>query len=146
MSVTIGVVVKYLVPLIVVSVVVVAVTIALTWFFAKKTGRYAAERFVTVFGISTGTAITGMLLLRILDPDGKTSVTKEFTWWNVFQTFIAMPVGIIAPFAALIDWKIWLLINIGLSAVLLLLTYLLGKNIVAPVKSASPEKPIAETA
>ena len=146
MSVTIGVVVKYLVPLFVVSVVVVAVTIALTWVFAKKTGRYAAERFVTVFGISTGTAITGMLLLRILDPDGKTSVTKEFTWWNVFQTFIAMPVGIIAPFAALIDWKIWLLINIGLSAVLLLLTYLLGKNLAAPARSASSEKPIAETA
>lgn len=147
MSVTIGVVVKYLVPLITVSVVVVAATIALTWFFAKKTGHYAAERFVTIFGIATGTAITGLLLLRILDPEGKTSVTKEIVWWNVFQMITAGIMGTLSPFAALFGWKIWLAINLVLAAVLLLFTYLLGKNLASPAKLSSRKKePVVETA
>lgn len=135
MSVTIGVVIKYLVPLIVVSAAVVAVTIVLTWTLAKRTGKYAAERFITVFGIATGTAITGLLLLRILDPQGKTPVTKEIVWWNVFQMLTATVMGVLSPFAALWGWKVWLGINIVLAIVLLTITILVGKSIAAPAKN-----------
>lgn len=139
MSVTIGVVLKYLVPLIAVSVAVVAVTIVLTWALAKKTGKYAAERFITVFGIATGTAITGLLLLRILDPQGETPVTKEVVWWNVFQMLTAIIMGVLSPFAALWGWVIWLGINVALSLVLLLITALVGKNIAKPAKKKAPK-------
>ncbi|MGN0693273.1 MAG: hypothetical protein ACI4K7_13060 [Oscillospiraceae bacterium] len=135
MSVTIGVVIKYLVPLIVVSAAVVAVTIVLTWTLAKRTGKYAAERFITVFGIATGTAITGLLLLRILDPQGKTPVTKEIVWWNVFQMLTATVMGVLSPFAALWGWKVWIGINIVLAIVLLTITILVGKSIAAPAKN-----------
>lgn len=129
LSVTFSVVVKYLLPLIFVSVAVIAATVALTWFLAKKTGSYAAERFITVFGIATGTAITGLLLLRILDPEGKTPVTKEVVWWNVFQMFTgAVAVGM-APFAAIWGWKIWLGINVIVAVVMLLITVFVGKRL-----------------
>ncbi len=144
MSVTIGVVVKYLVPLIVVSVAVVAVTIGLTWVLAKKTGKYAAERFITVFGIATGTAITGLLLLRILDPQGETPVTKEVVWWNIFQMVTAILIGTLAPFAAIWGWGIWLAINAALSLVLLVLTALVGKNIAKPAKQKELKATAAE--
>lgn len=144
MSVTVGVVVKYLVPLLAVSVGVVAVTIALTWVLAKKTGKYAAERFIVVFGIATGTAITGLLLLRILDPQGETPVTKEVVWWNVFQMFTAIIVGCLAPFAALWGWSIWLLINAALAVVLLILTIVVGKNISKPAKQKKAKIVVAQ--
>lgn len=128
LSVTFGVVVKYLLPLIFVSIAVVAATVVVTWYFAKKTGAYAAERFITVFGIATGTAITGLLLLRILDPEGKTPVTKEVIWWNVFEMFTgAVAVGM-APFAAIWGWQIWLGINVIVTVVLLLITALVGRR------------------
>jgi ESS family glutamate:Na+ symporter len=129
MSVTFGVVVKYLVPLIAISIAVVAVTVALTWYLAKKTGSYAAERFITVFGIATGTAISGLLLLRILDPEGRTPVTKEVVWWNIFEMFTGAVAVSMAPFAAIWGWKIWLAVNVGVTAVLLLITAFVGSRL-----------------
>lgn len=139
MSVTVGVIVKYLVPLIAVAVMVIAVTIALTWVMARRTGKYAAERFIAVYGIATGTAITGLLLLRILDPQGQTPVTKEIVWWNVFQMFTAITVGALAPFAAIWGWSVWLAMNAGLAVVLLVLTFFIGRNIAAPAKQKKPK-------
>lgn len=132
MSVTIGVILKYLVPLIAISVGIVGITIWLTWSLAKRTNHYAAERFIAVYGIATGTAITGLLLLRILDPQGETPVTREIVWWNVFQMLTAIVVGSLAPFAAIWGWKVWMAINAGLAAVLLIATILVGRNIAHP--------------
>ena len=132
MSVTVGVIVKYLVPLLFISAGVIGMTIWLTWSLAKRTNGYVAERFIVVYGIATGTAITGLLLLRILDPQGETPVVKEVVWWNVFQMLTAIVVGSLAPFAALWGWKIWLAINAGLAVVLLTATILVGKNIALP--------------
>ena len=132
MSVTVGVIFKYLVPLIVISVGTIGVTIWLTWSLAKRTNSYAAERFIAVYGIATGTAITGLLLLRILDPQGDTPVVKEIVWWNVFQMLTATVVGSLAPFAAIWGWQTWLAINTGLALVLLIATILVGKNIAHP--------------
>lgn len=132
MSVTVGVILKYLVPLISISIGIIGITIWLTWSLAKRTNHYVAERFIAVYGIATGTAITGLLLLRILDPQGETPVTREIVWWNVFQMLTAIVVGSLAPFAAIWGWKSWMAINAGLAAVLLLATILVGKNIALP--------------
>lgn len=134
MSVTVKVILQYIVPLLAVAFGVTTVTIALTWFFAKKTGKYAAERFIVVFGIATGTAITGLLLLRILDPQGETPVTREVVWWNVFQMFTGMLIISLAPFAAIWGWGVWLGINAVAAVVLLIGTYLVGRSIVKPAK------------
>lgn len=140
MSVTFGVVLKYLLPLLTVTVGVVAVTVLLTWFFAKKTQNYAAERFVTVFGIATGTAITGLLLLRILDPEGKTPVTKEVVWWNVFEMFTGAVAVAFAPFAAIWGFWIWFGINIGIALLMLGLTALVGHQLVKPASEKKVRK------
>lgn len=133
MSVTVKVILQYIIPLLVVVFGVIAVTIVLTWLFARKTGKYAAERFIVVFGIATGTAITGLLLLRILDPEGDTPVTREIVWWNVFQMFTGMFIISLAPFAAIWGWSTWFGINIVAAGILLIGTYLVGKSIVKPV-------------
>lgn len=129
MSVTVKVILQYIIPLLVVAFGITVATIALTWFFAKKTGKYAAERFIVVFGIATGTAITGLLLLRILDPQGETPVTREVVWWNIFQMFTGMLIISLAPFAAIWGWGVWLGINAVAAVVLLIGTYIIGKNI-----------------
>lgn len=129
MSVTIKVILQYIVPLFAVALSITAATIVFTWFFAKKTGKYAAERFIVVFGIATGTAITGLLLLRILDPQGETPVTREVVWWNVFQMFTGLIISV-APFAAIWGWKVWIGINLITAIVLLTGTYLVGRSFV----------------
>ena len=145
MSVTVKVILQYIVPLFAVIFGVIAVTIILTWFFAKKTGKYAAERFVVVFGIATGTAITGLLLLRILDSQGKTPVTREIVWWNVFQMFTGMFIISLAPFAAIWGWGRWLGINVVAAVLLLIGTYIVGRSIAKPAVVKKPQVvPISE--
>ena len=133
MSVTFGVVVKYLLPLLAVSAGVVLVTVFLTWIFAKKTGKYCAERFITVFGIATGTAITGLLLLRVMDSEGKTPVHKELVWWNVFEMLTGCTAVAMAPFAAIWGYDIWLGVNVVISIILLLLTWFVGRSLAKPI-------------
>lgn len=146
MSVTVKVILKYMIPLLAVVLGITAVTILVTWTFAQKTGKYAAERFIVVFGIATGTAITGLLLLRILDPQGETPVTREVVWWNVFQMFTGMCALSFAPFAAIWGWKIWLGINAAVAVILLTGTYLTGRSITKPVNEKKVETVVATEA
>jgi len=67
-------------------------TFFLVRFFAKRSSAYQYERFMCEFGIVTGTAATGMLLLRSVDPQFKTPVINELAWWNILQMFVALPI------------------------------------------------------
>ena len=55
-------------------------------YLGRRTWSYSLERTVGVYGITTGTATIGLLLLRIADPE--------------FETPVALELGIQALFAA----------------------------------------------
>lgn len=47
-----------------------------------------AERALVEFGVSIGATSTGMLLLRMADPDNATPVLRDFTFKQIFHVLI----------------------------------------------------------
>jgi ESS family glutamate:Na+ symporter len=52
-------------------------------YFGRRQEEYSFERFIALFGIGTGTAASGLLLLRIVDPEFKTPVASEVGLMNL---------------------------------------------------------------
>lgn len=65
-----------------------------TVYFGRRLPNYSLERTVAMFGVVTGTSGSGMMLLRICDPDFKTPVSWELAMQTMFGLVI-MPATII---------------------------------------------------
>ncbi len=63
-------------------------TLVLCLWFARRSPEYGFERCLALFGYCTGTAASGLLLLRIADPEFKTPVAVEIGAMNVCLLFI----------------------------------------------------------
>lgn len=77
MAVKFPIVREYVIPIAVMSVTVTLATLWVVMFFGRRLWLYHLERTVSTFGTVTGTVSTGLLLLRIADPDFKTPVAIE---------------------------------------------------------------------
>lgn len=90
-SINISVVVKYLVPIAVISVVGFAFVIAWFWIVSPRFFRnYWFERGIYIFGLSTGVMATGVILLRVTDPEFKSGVLEDFGFAWIFLSFMDM--------------------------------------------------------
>ena len=69
--------------------------------FGRRSPEYGFERCLIMFGYATGTAASGLLLLRIADPDYETPVAVEGGLMNVFSCLTFLPVTLSMPFAPL---------------------------------------------
>ncbi len=49
---------------------------------------YWAERALVEFGVSIGATSTGLLLLRMADPEGRTPVLRDFTFKQIFHVLL----------------------------------------------------------
>ena len=83
MSIQLSILVAYLVPLLLVTVAVTLVTALICFGLAKYLDDYQFERALTSFGFCCGSTGSGLLLLRILDPNFETPVAKELAFFNV---------------------------------------------------------------
>lgn len=52
-------------------------------YFGRRVPGYSFERTVMMFGTCTGTIPTGLILLRMVDSDLKTTVSVEAGMWNL---------------------------------------------------------------
>ncbi len=77
MAVKFPVVWEYILPITIMSCATTLATIWIVIFFGSRLWLYNLERTVSTFGTVTGTVSTGLLLLRISDPDFKTPVAIE---------------------------------------------------------------------
>jgi len=75
---------NYIVPITLICLAGCIFTIYFILFFGRRTDEYSFERMMALFGTCTGTAASGLLLLRIVDPDFKTPVAAEVGLMNVF--------------------------------------------------------------
>lgn len=90
-SINISVVVKYLVPIVVFSVVGFAFVVAWFWIVSPRFFRnYWFERGIYIFGLSTGVMATGVILLRVTDPEFKSGVLEDFGFAWIFLSFMDM--------------------------------------------------------
>lgn len=111
MSISVQMIARYMIPIFFVCVVVVTLTAIVGFTLAARSGKYYAERFMALFGFATGTAVTGMLLLRMADSEYKTSVAEEIVWWNILQMLTAIVMGI-AVTGPVIGFWTWMGINV----------------------------------
>lgn len=75
-----------------------------TYFYNRFIARklfpaYAEEQFLMMYGMLTGTASTGVILLRELDPDFKTPVSDNLVYQNFPAIVFGFPIMLLVPMA-----------------------------------------------
>lgn len=86
MAVQMSVVGKWLVPILIASAVVGAVTLVATlWFAPRLGGDCDFERTLGLWGCLTGTCPSGVALIRVVDPNLKTTASAEMGMMNAFM-------------------------------------------------------------
>ena len=69
-------------------------------FVARKLfRRYSEQQFMAMYGMLTGTASTGMILLREIDPEYKTPVADNLVYQNLPAIVFGFPMMILATLA-----------------------------------------------
>ena len=90
MSIQLSVLTAYLVPILAVGVVVSLATLALCFYYGSRShSELGLIRALTLFGCCTGSAGTGLLLLRIVDPKFSTPIARELALFNILITLLA---------------------------------------------------------
>lgn len=85
-------------PILLVASLVTLVTAALCFTAGLRLKTLGAERGLTIFGCCCGSTGSGILLLRILDPNLASSVAKELAFFNIAILFLSFHIlTIMAP-------------------------------------------------
>ena len=91
---------KYWVVLLVMGAVGLVVTYVYVHFICKKLfPNYAEQQFLAMFGMLTGTASTGVILLREIDGDFKTPVADNLVYQNFPAMVFGFPILLLATMA-----------------------------------------------
>ena len=69
------------------------------WVARKLFPRYSEEQFLVMYGMLTGTASTGVILLRELDPDLTTPAAENLVYQNFPAMVFGFPMMLLATFA-----------------------------------------------
>lgn len=111
-SLPIKAVAAYIVPILVMVVLGFVVTVGFLFFLSKRFLKgYWFEQMIGTFGMATGVFITGVLLLRICDPDGETPALASYSlsytitsviYFALLNMFIVLPMSSGALMTALV--------------------------------------------
>lgn len=95
MAVSVKVISDWLVPILLVAAATAAVTFFVSFYFGQRIGgKNDFERTLGLYGMATGTAPSGISLVRIVDPNFKTTTAVELGAANLTMTVCA-PVYIV---------------------------------------------------
>lgn len=95
MAVQLAVVGKWIAPIMITCFTVGLVTFVLCLFFCEHIGgAYDFERLLGMWGCATGTCPSGVALIRIVDPELRTTAAAEMGAMNAWMT----PVNVLVPF------------------------------------------------
>ncbi|MCG8564956.1 MAG: hypothetical protein MI747_07725 [Desulfobacterales bacterium] len=84
MAVQIQTLQKYLIPFLIITLLVTVLTVGIIVFLGRRVGCFGLERTLVMLGYCTGTGASGLLLLRLVDPDFKTTAAVETGLMNLF--------------------------------------------------------------
>jgi ESS family glutamate:Na+ symporter len=87
----------FIVPITVLCVVVSVITTLFLIYFGSRLDHFGFERFMGIFGTCTGTGASGLLLLRIVDPEFKSPAAQELGLMNAFTLLLIPTTLIIYP-------------------------------------------------
>lgn len=91
----------YIAPILFISVTGGVITTIIVFTLGNKLSDYGLERSIAIYGVVTGTVSSGLMLLRIVDPEFKTPVAREIGFMNIF----AVPV--VGGLTCLINAPLW---------------------------------------
>ena len=119
-----GIVINRGLPFILTCMAGVAWGVISFWYVAPRLlPDYWAERALIEFGVSIGATSTGLLLLRMGDPDGRTPVLRDFTFKQIFHVLITgggvFDVMVPIPLCATTG-SVWPLLLVCLAAICIL--------------------------
>ncbi len=124
-SVKLSVVWDNIVALLIITIVGGTWTTFMVFYFGRRMNVLGFERMCVQYGVNTGTVSTGLLLLRVVDPQYKTGVALETGLYSIFaMPFIlaAMLVIVYSP-----KWGLTIYHQMGIYAGLFVLTLVLMK-------------------
>ncbi|MCX8123219.1 MAG: hypothetical protein N3F66_03535 [Spirochaetes bacterium] len=124
MAIQVVVVWQYIIPILVICITGGVVTTLVCVYYGKKLWQYNLERMLVIYGTVTGTVSSGLLLLRIVDPEFKTTVALETGVMLMFASpyIILGMLWVSAP--VLWQWSLMktILVFVGMFVVALALT------------------------
>lgn len=99
-AIRLGILGKYWGIMLILGVVGLVITYAYNYFVAKKLFRaYSEEQFLMMYGMLTGTASTGTILLREIDGDFKTPAADNMVYQNFPAIIFGFPIMLLATLA-----------------------------------------------
>lgn len=99
-AIRLDIITNYLGVLLILGVVGAVITYAYNRFVAKKLfPQYTEEQFMAMYGMLTGTASTGIVLLREIDPHFTSSASNNLIYQNLPAIVFGFPMMFLATFA-----------------------------------------------
>lgn len=119
----------------IIAVVGLVVTYAYNRFVAKKLFKgYAEEQFLAMYGMLTGTASTGVILLREIDGDFITPASDNLVYQNFPAIVFGLPIMLLLPYCA----------KQPLNTMLILFAFLIVMNVILFRKQIFRRRKIAQ--
>lgn len=118
----------YIFPIILMAVISGVLTTLVVVWFGKRLDAFGLERVAAKLGTLTGTVPTGLLLIRIVDPDFRTPVAVELGVAMIFSAPFIVACMMLLNAPLLWGWSIGLtlLVYVGIMAIALILLKLFG--------------------
>ncbi len=133
MAVQLVIVWQFVLPISVICAVSGLLTTIVVVYLGNRIWSLNLERTVAIFGTVTGTVSSGLLLLRIVDPEFRTSTAMEMGYMTIFAAIPVLGTMLLVSAPVLWGWTIELtmLVFVGMmvvSVALLIIFKMLGKN------------------
>ncbi len=104
---------EFIVPLSIICVAGAAVTYAYLRFLCPRVfPNYPHEAFLSLYGMQTGTASTGVILLREMDPNFETQASDNIVYHQPWAIVFGFPMLLLLPVAAQSITKGWITLGI----------------------------------
>ncbi len=107
MAIKPAIVVQYILPILVISMSSGLATTMVMIYFGNRLDAYNLPRMVLSYGICTGTLSSGLLLLRMTDPDFESPVAIEAGVIALFAAPIVVPSMVLINAKFLFGWEIY---------------------------------------
>ena len=117
-SIKVGSVMLFIKPFIVTVLIVSLITAVGCWFLYKDEDYEGVQRFGMMFGTLTGTISTGMVLLRMVDPENKSTAPIELGVAAFLQTPFIVLYMFICHYEVLMNKSPWIIILVQFACFL----------------------------
>lgn len=114
MAVQVSLLAEFWVPIVLVCLTATLGTALLCFGFGRLLGQYGIERALTAYGCCCGSTGSGIVLLRILDPDLSTPIARELAFFNVAIIVTSLHVlSFMAPLLPTFSWPVLISVYAG---------------------------------